>query len=103
MAGVWQKQRGPGEETRAWGDQESFAFVLKAAVGRGRGGRLKVLGEGAGESRDTALLSLQKGDPGPCCVEKGPGRRPVQASRQEVLAVGEGKREKRRGSGSSRV
>ena len=29
--------KGPREETRAWGDPESFAFVLKAVV-RGDGG-----------------------------------------------------------------
>lgn len=44
--------KGPREETRAWGDPESFAFVLKAVV-RGDGGmgeRLKVV-VGGGRGR----------------------------------------------------
>lgn len=40
------------------------------------------MGEEAGEARDTARLSPQKGDPGHRCVEKGPGRRPSEQGGQ---------------------
>lgn len=63
-SGVWQRQ-GPWGGAQGLERPRELCFVLKAVVGRGQGGKPKVLGEGAGESRDTARLSLQKGDPGP--------------------------------------